>query len=559
MVVEAQEQATAVLLIAGGSADGFILTEALESFRLEGVLAFEVDQVFSLASGLSELEDSQPGCVVLDLGLPDGGGLDGLRRVLAAAPGVPVVLLTALEDEALALEALALGAQDYLVTEHASRSGMIQAVRFAMERSRAERSLQDAELEADYARKIFALKFADTQKLEALGVLAGGIAHDFNNLLTVILGNTSLVLGALPADSPQRAPLEQVEVASRRCADLARQMLAYSGRGKFVVEIVDLATVVGDLAELIKATISKKAKLSLYFAPDTPPIEADVTQLHQVILNLITNASDAIGDDNGSITVTTRRVTADRAYLREHGGEHLKEGSYALFEVADTGSGMDAETMEKLFDPFFTTKFTGRGLGLAVVQGIVRGHRGAIQVRTERGVGTSFRLLLPAATRPPPPEEAVVAAPPMDQLHGTVLVADDDEHVRALAALMLESFGFDVVSVPDGTQALRALEEGADAFAFVLLDLMMPGMSGEEVVDALDRAGSDTPVILSSGYNADDLGLRFVGRGVAAFLQKPYEPEQLRAAAFEVVAAQADRLSTHTHPDGGHRGRPISA
>lgn len=537
MLADAPEQATTVLLIGEGTSDGVAVAAALESFRLEGAQAFEVDRVSSLAEGVSAIGRSEPGCVLLDLRVHDGAGVAGLQRLLAAGPDVPIVLLAALEDEGVARQALELGAQDYVVREHSSPAGMIQAVRFAIERSRAEHSLQEAELQADHARRIFASKFADMQKLEALGVLAGGIAHDFNNLLTVILGNTSLVLSSLSADAPQRAPLEQVELASRRCADLARQMLAYSGRGSFVVEVVDLATVVGDLAELIKATISKKASLSLHFAPDTPSIEADVTQLHQVILNLITNASEALGDENGTITVTGERVMADQAYLLEHGAEHLAEGSYARLEVVDTGSGMDADTLEKLFDPFFTTKFTGRGLGLAAVQGIVRGHHGAIEVESEPGVGTSFRLLLPAATRPRSPQPTPSAAP-RSPLRGTVLVADDDEQIRELATMALESFGFQVVTAEDGTLALRALSERANEFAFVLLDLMMPGMSGEEVVDELDRLGAVTPVILCSGYHPHDLGLRFLGRGVAAFLQKPYEVEQLRAAAVEVIAAR---------------------
>jgi two-component system, cell cycle sensor histidine kinase and response regulator CckA len=260
--------------------------------------------------------------------------------------------------------------------------------------------------------------------------------------------------------------------------------------------------------------------------------------LHQVVLNLITNASEALGDDPGTITVSSERVTADRAYLIEHGAEHLVDGTYALFEVIDTGSGMDADTLEKLFDPFFTTKFTGRGLGLAAVQGIVRGHRGAIELHTEPGVGTSFRLLFPATTRSPSPQPAA-ANEPANQLHGTVLVVDDNAQIRALARYLLESFGFQVVTVDDGTQALRAIKERATEFAFVLLDLMMPGMSGEEVVDELDRLGAATPVILSSGYHSHELNQRFLGRGVAAFLQKPYDIEQLRAAAVEVIAARS--------------------
>jgi two-component system cell cycle sensor histidine kinase/response regulator CckA len=387
-------------------------------------------------------------------------------------------------------------------------------------------------------REEFALNLAESQKLEALGVLAGGIAHDFNNLLTVILGNIGLALGTLAPDARERSQLERAELAATRSAELARQMLAYSGKGRFVVEIVDLGEIVSGQTELIKAAVSKKADLSLDLAPDTPSIEADATQLRQVILNLITNASEAIGDANGTIDVRCGPVDADRAFLSEFdfaGG--LPDGKYAFFEVADTGTGMDATTKEKIFDPFFTTKFTGRGLGLAAVQGIVRGHGGAMKVATEPGEGTSFTLIFPASAKRAPTNSHIVASP-IGHATGTVLVAEDDDAVRRMTGAMLESIGLTVVSAVDGAQALSVFKQRGDEFAFVLLDFMMPGMSGDEVIDELQRLGATTPIVLTSGYNAHELSQRFVGRGVAAFLQKPYQLQQLRATALEVLAAR---------------------
>jgi PAS domain S-box-containing protein len=387
-------------------------------------------------------------------------------------------------------------------------------------------------------REEYALNLAETQKLEALGVLAGGIAHDFNNLLTVILGNTSIALAALPAAATARAPLEQVELAAMRSTDLARQMLAYSGKGTFVIEVVSLPDTVTGLEALLRAAISKKAHLSVDFARETPTIEADATQLRQVILNLITNASDAIGDTNGSISVRSGQVDADRAYLSgyELAGE-LPEGSYAFLQVVDTGSGMDAATKDRIFDPFFTTKFTGRGLGLAAVQGIVRGHQGAMKVESRPGVGTTFTLIFPASGREVPVVPST-PTPPSGLASGTVLVVDDDDAVRGMAARMVASLGFEVVSAANGNEAVRVLSERPGAFAFVLLDLMMPGMGGDEVMLEMQRIGATTPVVLSSGYDAEQISRRFVGGIVAAVLQKPYEMDQLRAAAFDVVAAR---------------------
>jgi signal transduction histidine kinase len=409
----------------------------------------------------------------------------------------------------------------------------------AQEREILRLSQAQAQQMADL-REEFVLNLAETQKLEALGVVAGGIAHDFNNLLTVILGNTSIALDTLKAGSPERRPMEQVRLAAIRSAALAQQMLAYSGKGKFVVEVVGLAETVDELSELIGAAISKQAHVTLELTPGTPAIEADVTQLRQIILNLITNASEAIGDAGGDIRVRTGSVDLDRVSLSRYAfAENLPSGRYACFEVTDTGPGMDVQTKARIFDPFFTTKLTGRGLGLAAVQGIVRGHHGAIAVETEPGRGTTFTLIFPISAVPAP---AARAAPThatglSDALHGEVLLVDDDDAVRGQTVRMLEQIGFTVAPFADGTQALTAFEERAGTFAFVLLDLMMPGISGDEMIAELQRIDASTPIVLSSGYNSVELSQRFADRNVTVFLQKPYELDQLRATAHEVTRA----------------------
>ncbi len=404
----------------------------------------------------------------------------------------------------------------------------------AQEREIARLEQAQAKQIAD-VREEFVLDLAESQKLEALGVLAGGIAHDFNNLLALILGNTSLALSTLGPGARERAPLHQVELAATRSADLAQQMLAYSGQGKFVVEILNLAEIVSGQTELITAAISTMAVVTLDLAPDTPAIEADATQLRQVVLNLITNASEAIGEADGTITVRCGSLDADRALLSDYDvAAQLKEGRYAFLEVVDTGAGMDDATRERIFDPFFTTKFTGRGLGLAAVQGIVRGHGGAMKVRSAPGHGTVFTLIFPASTKPAP-AAAHTAAPTIGHISGTVLLAEDNEALRSMTAMMLESIGLTVVCAADGHEALRLFNTRADDFAFVLLDLMMPGMGGDDVIRELRRIGTTTPIVLTSGYDAQELSQRFAGRDVAAFLQKPYQLRDLQATAIEVL------------------------
>ncbi len=388
---------------------------------------------------------------------------------------------------------------------------------------------------AEEERRELEAQIQHAQKLESLGVLAGGIAHDFNNLLVGILGYSDLAREELPTGSPVASYIDGVQHSARRAADLAHQMLAYSGKGKFIIESINLNMLVTEMMHLLEVSVSKKAVLKFNFAHNLPAIEVDATQIRQVIMNLITNASEAIGSASGVISVSTGAMDCDRSYLREtYLDEDLTEGLYVYLEVADTGCGMDAATQAKIFDPFFTTKFTGRGLGLAAVLGIMRGHRGAMKVYSEPGRGTTFKALFPALDQPATAAEEVPATR-LPAGTGTILLADDEETVRAVGRRMLERAGYTVLTAVDGRETLEVFHEHANDIACVILDLTMPHLGGEEVFRELRRRHKDVRVILSSGYNEQDVTQRFAGKGLAGFIQKPYRRQELLAVLHKVL------------------------
>ncbi len=364
------------------------------------------------------------------------------------------------------------------------------------------------------------------QKLESIGVLAGGIAHDFNNLLHVVLGNADLARMHTPADSAAREHLDEVIRATQRAADLTKQLLAYSGRGAIETRHLDLSHEVREMATLLRTAISKQALLTWDLATDMPPITADATQIRQVVMNLITNASDALGEAPGTISLRTGLV--------EDGDGDDLEGAVFL-EVVDTGCGMDSDTLQRIFDPFFSTKFTGRGLGLAAVMGIVESHGGHIRIQTAPDEGTSFRILFPAVEG-----TADVATRRISGAnwrgHGSVLVVEHEEGVRDVVARMLERLGFHILAAEDGVSALQRLEEHNGPVSAVLLDLSMPRMGGTEALLNIRERRPDVPVILMSGYTEQDVAARMVDQanGVVAFLQKPFLPEDLTSALRQV-------------------------
>jgi len=375
------------------------------------------------------------------------------------------------------------------------------------------------------------------QKLESLGVLAGGIAHDFNNLLMAILGSADLAISALPAASPARRDILEIEKASRRAADLCRQMLAYSGKGEFVVEPVNVGELIEDMLGMLNVSISKRAALRLSLAK-VPAIMADPSQIQQVMMNLIINASEAIGEESGIITVSSGTMHCGTEYLREtYIDEELEEGDFVYVEVSDNGCGMSQEARERIFDPFYTTKFTGRGLGLAAVLGIVRGHHGGIKVYSEEGKGTTFKVLLPASDS----ESRRTASSMKDEDYtwrgsGTILLVDDEEFVIEIGGRMLRHLGFSVLTARNGREALECYKASQEEIVCVLLDLTMPVMDGHEAYRELRTLNPDVCVVLSSGYNERDAIGQFNGKGLSGFIQKPYQMEDLRHVLHDVLA-----------------------
>jgi signal transduction histidine kinase len=387
----------------------------------------------------------------------------------------------------------------------------------------------------------------ETAKLESLGVLAGGVAHDFNNLLVGIMGNASLALEMLSDSHPVKPLMQDAVRASERAAELTRQLLAYAGKGRFVVEPVSLAEVVRDNQALLKTTIAANVQLKLDVDDDVPAIEADIAQMQQIVMNLLINAAEAIGSKPGEVFVSVREVSLDEKEARARFGTfNLRSGRYVCLLVEDNGCGMSEETRAKIYDPFFTTKFTGRGLGLAAAQGIVRGHGGAISVESTPGTGTTFRVLFPAEETPVHRHQHAVQQPIRGT--GTVLIVDDEETVRLTASAALQSRGFETCTATNGKEAIDIFHRDGARITAVILDVTMPVMTGEQALPILKQQRPDLPVIVSSGYNEAEVALRMAGKGSDGFIQKPYTGAQLAKAVQKAIARGAgSRLAE----DGG--------
>ncbi len=415
---------------------------------------------------------------------------------------------------------------------------LIFAARTAAELERVAREREARALEA---------KVLQAQRLESLGVLAGGLAHDFNNLLASMLGSADLATHKLPAEHPALEHLELIGETAADAGGLCRELLAYAGKGRFEVVKTPLSSIVSEQEKLLRASVAKDATLLLELADDTPTCSTDVSQIKQVLLNLVLNASEALTAGKGTIRVSTGLCSVDSEGIASEGIASegiasdptplpLRPGPYAFLKVADTGSGMTPEVKAKLFDPFFTTKFTGRGLGLAAILGIVKGHEGSIQVHSEPGLGSCFTILLPACT-----EDLAAPREPREQTgwrgSGLALIVDDDPRVALVTADMLELLGFESLVAEGGVQALEIFREHSDRLAVVVLDLTMPGMSGAQVFQEMHELNDSVPVILSSGFDEQDTTQDIACQGLAGFLPKPFRMKALRECLRAAIEA----------------------
>lgn len=410
--------------------------------------------------------------------------------------------------------------------------------------------------QAEEQRHLLERRMQETQKLESLGVLAGGIAHDFNNLLVGVLANAELALAALE-NSPENANVSQLIVdiknTALHAAELTNQMLAYSGRGHFDVRPVSLTEMVREMGHLLGAAISKKASVHYELTPELPAVQVDVVQMHQVIMNLLTNASDALEDRVGTIHVRTGTEQVGETVEGLYGPQQLRPGLYAFIEVVDDGCGMDEATRARVFEPFFTTKFTGRGLGLSAVQGIVRGHQGGIVLRSALGEGTTIKVLVPCCDHPVQAAESTSHdAATVWTGSGLVLLVDDDARVRAVTELLLRSIGFEVLAIATGREAIRVFDSRASEIVVVVLDVTMPDLSGAQVLRELRRRRPDIPVLLCSGYSEEETRRHFSREDMVSFLQKPYPFEAFKARLQSLLeqsaAAPSDETMCYNRP-----------
>jgi len=380
-----------------------------------------------------------------------------------------------------------------------------------------------------------------TQRLESLGVLAGGIAHDFNNILSSVLGNTELLridLGSLDADS--EGCLQNIETGCNHAADLCRQMLAYAGKGRYVIRAVNVSDLVQGMEKLIRVSVPASIVVKKSLRDDIPMIHADVAQTEQLVLNLLTNAAEAIGNDGGEIHLTTGvQELAEQDLHDFEGADAMQPGEFVFLEVKDSGCGIRPEDMKHLFEPFFTTKFTGRGLGMSAILGILRSHHGGIQITSSSGKGSTIRVLIPAQAHVvetiKPEEKAAKAASAGWKGSGSVLIVDDELTLRDMAGKMLKRMGFDSVAVEDGNRALALLAERQEAFRVVLLDLTMPGLSGAEVLVEIRRLYPNLKVIISTGYGQQALTEHFHSCQPDGFVPKPYRYQQLMETMLKVL------------------------
>jgi len=417
----------------------------------------------------------------------------------------------------------------------------IQLILFDItERKQAEESMQAMQRQVEH-----------TQRLESLGVLAGGIAHDFNNILAAIMGNAAMAERKMMADPESgRAYLIKVVQSAEKAALLCKQMLAYSGKGQFVVRPLDLSAMVKHITTLLEVSINRGVTINYDLTEPMTLIDADESQIQQVIMNLVINASDAIydnssdgsGDGSGEISISTGLIQLDEAdaghATQGNNGGRLSAGRYAYLNVSDTGCGMSTETREKIFEPFFTTKFTGRGLGMSAVLGIVQGHHGDIRICSKEGEGTTFKLLFPCSdvteiTNPQASFDTTAW-----QASGAILIVDDEENIRETAAAMLEDMGFDTLTARDGWDGVEVYRRHQQEVVAVLLDMTMPKLDGKGCCHELYRINEHVKVILSSGYNETEAVSRFDGEQLAGFIQKPYLPEVLEETMRSVTEKQ---------------------
>jgi signal transduction histidine kinase len=511
-----------VLLVEDSATDTFIIRHALAA---SSAVQFEVTHVTRVADAEEQLKKSSFDLVITDFGLPDSQGLETLRRIRRLGVGVPIVVLTSIDDDALGIQALREGAHDYLVKGQLTPRAVARAARYAIDKKEHQEKLRQS------------------QKLEAVGRLAAGIAHDFNNVLTIVRGNAELISeGDDPAEIKEAA--REIREASDRAIALARQLLTFSRQQAMHQKPLDLNAVVGDFTRMLRRLLGDSIKLELRLASELPRIKADNGMLEQVLLNLGVNARDAM-PFGGKLCVQTQTVELSREAAQAY--PQGEAGMFVKLSVSDTGSGMPPEVLSRIFEPFFTTKSKnqGTGLGLATVHGIVHQHHGFIAVNSRPEVGTTFEIFLPAM-------EPAVAAPsppsvrPMRRGGGeTILLVEDEDVLRRLAERVLGTNGYRVFSAASAEEARALFGEHRADIQLLLTDMVLPDReSGKILAETLTAASPTLRVVFMSGYSPDFIAEGFVLEEGVNFLQKPFHLAYL----LETVKQRLESDVPHSPP-----------
>jgi len=515
------DRSTKVLLIEDNPADARLIREILSEAKRSALSSirgytFDLEWAECLAAGLERLAAEGVDVVLLDLSLPDSQGLETFAKVHDRALHVPIILLTGLDDEELAVRTVQEGAQDYLVKGRVDSSLLARAIRYAIERKRAEEE-----------RKTLEEQLFQSQKMEAIGTLAAGIAHDFNNILTAMMGYAELLETHPGMPEFARLDLRRIMEGGQRAAHLIRQILDFSRKSIIQRQSLDMIAFLKETVRFLQRTIPENVDIVLEIEAGAYPVHAGLAQLQQMLTNLAVNARDAM-PEGGELRFRLSRLVLkpdDRPLLAE-----MRPGEWVELSVSDTGTGISPEDLPQVFDPFYTTKKVGQGtgLGLAQVYGIVTQHEGFIDVDSEVGKGTTFIVYLPVRTS----EEEEREEEPEEKLsdgHGeTILVVEDDPFVMDLIEKMLNRLGYRVLTTGRGEDALTVYAEHREEIGLVLTDLVMPGMGGVELFHALRERDPEVKVVVITGYPLEDEGEELLARGIVAWMQKPVSLNKLR-------------------------------
>jgi signal transduction histidine kinase len=507
-----------VLLIEDNAGDARLIREM---FNEQGLNSPDFTHVECMRDAENHLAGHAVDIILLDLGLPDAQGLDSVRQAHAAAPRVPLVVLSCSDDESMAVQALQEGAQDYLIKGQIAPRELLRALRYAVERKIIEQQLQQA------------------QKMETVGQLTGGIAHDFNNLLGVILGYCEILEERLDLSEPIRKMIVEIHNAGTSGKDLTRHLLAFSRRQMLQPVLLDLNATVNRLYTMLKRLIGDEVELVSILGSDLGTIMADPIQLEQVLMNLAINARDAM-PHGGRITIGTANAEVDETSVRHNPAAKL--GPYVMLAVSDTGVGMDEETQSRIFEPFFSTKEIGKGtgLGLSTVFGIVKQSAGTITVSSKPGYGTTFRIYFPRCAEAPSVTRPAKAVP----LRGgseTLLLVDDTDALRELTRQLLEDCGYTVLDSGDPVQAIQIAEQYKGPLPLMITDVMMPGFSGPVLADKLAATRPETRVLYTSGCADRTVFKHAMFGSDHAFLEKPFTRDDLVRKVRELLDSPVRR------------------